>query len=80
MSEIGHTAQLELRNVTHRYDGKVVLDISRLSIERGKIYGVLGPNGSGKTTLLSMTHPVRGGQSAGDSEIHGHDPPIPLSL
>jgi len=54
MSEIGQMAQLELRNVTHRYDGKVILDISRLSIERGKIYSVLGPNGSGKTTLLSI--------------------------
>ena len=54
MSEIGQVAQLELRNVTHRYDGKMVLDIPRLSIERGKIYGVVGPNGSGKTTLLSI--------------------------
>jgi len=54
MSEIGHTAQLELRNVTHRYNGRAVLDIPRLSIERGKIYCVVGPNGSGKTTLLSI--------------------------
>ncbi len=54
MSEIGQMAQLELRNVIHRYDGKVVLDIPRLSIEREKIYGVVGPNGSGKTTLLSI--------------------------
>jgi len=54
MNEIGEIPQLELRNVTHSYDGKIVLDIPHLSIERGKIYGVVGPNGSGKTTLLSI--------------------------
>jgi tungstate transport system ATP-binding protein len=54
MSEIGEIPQLELRNVTHCYNGKMVLDIPHLSIERGRIYGVVGPNGSGKTTLLSI--------------------------
>jgi tungstate transport system ATP-binding protein len=54
MNEIGETTQLELRNVTHRYNGKMVLDIPHLSIQGGKIYGVVGPNGSGKTTLLSI--------------------------
>jgi tungstate transport system ATP-binding protein len=54
MNEIGEMAQLELRNVTHRYNGKMVLDIPHLSIEEGRIYGLVGPNGSGKTTLLSI--------------------------
>jgi tungstate transport system ATP-binding protein len=54
MNEVEQMAQLELRNVTHCYDGKMVLDIPHLSIQRGKIYGVVGPNGSGKTTLLSI--------------------------
>ena len=54
MSEIGKMIQLELRSVTHSFNGKVVLDIPHLSIEGGKIYGVVGPNGSGKTTLLSI--------------------------
>ncbi len=54
MNGIGEMAQLEVRNVTHRYNGEVVLDIPHLSIERGKIYGLVGPNGSGKTTLLSI--------------------------
>jgi molybdopterin-binding protein len=54
MNEIGEMVQLELRNVTHHYNGKIVLDIPHLSIEKGKIYGVVGPNGSGKTTLLSI--------------------------
>jgi tungstate transport system ATP-binding protein len=54
MSEIGETAQFELRNVTHSYDGRKVLDIPHLSIQRGRIHGMVGPNGCGKTTLLSI--------------------------
>jgi tungstate transport system ATP-binding protein len=54
MTRTDETPQLELREVTHRYNGKVVLDVPHLSIQRGKIYCVLGPNGSGKTTLLSV--------------------------
>jgi molybdopterin-binding protein len=45
---------LDLEHVTHAFDGKKVLDVPHLSIETGKIYGVVGPNGSGKTTLLSI--------------------------
>ncbi len=56
--------QLELRNVIHRYNGKMVLDIQHLSIEKGRIYVLVGPNGSGKTTLLSIMNllirPTRG--------------------
>jgi len=54
MTRTGEVPQLELRDVTHRYNGKVVLDVPHLSIQRGKIYCVVGPNGSGKTTLLSI--------------------------
>jgi tungstate transport system ATP-binding protein len=54
MTRTGEAPQLELRDVTHHYNGKVVLDVPHLSIQRGKIYCVLGPNGSGKTTLLSI--------------------------
>lgn len=36
------------------YDGKTVVDIERLEIPAGKIFGIIGGNGSGKTTLLKM--------------------------
>ncbi len=45
---------LELRDITHAYQGKRVLDVPSLAIEEGGIYGIVGPNGSGKTTLLSI--------------------------
>jgi ABC-2 type transport system ATP-binding protein len=43
---------VELRNVTKRIDGNVVLDHITCSFEQGTIYGLRGKNGSGKTMLL----------------------------
>jgi tungstate transport system ATP-binding protein len=44
----------ELRNLKKTYDGRTVLDLERLSLDRGKIISLLGPNGAGKTTLLEI--------------------------
>lgn len=41
-------------NVSKSYKDKVVLKNVNLTIEPGKIYGLIGRNGAGKTTLLSM--------------------------
>lgn len=43
---------IELQNVTKRYGSKTALYGVNLTIETGKIIGLLGPNGSGKTTLM----------------------------
>lgn len=45
---------LECQNLTKRYGTKTALDSLNLSLERGKIIGLLGPNGSGKTTLIKL--------------------------
>lgn len=45
---------LECHNVTKRYGEKTALDHLSLSVESGKITGLLGPNGSGKTTLIKI--------------------------
>ncbi len=45
---------LECRNLTKYYDNKIALNKINLSLERGKIIGLLGPNGSGKTTLIKL--------------------------
>ncbi|MBW2260198.1 MAG: ATP-binding cassette domain-containing protein, partial [Deltaproteobacteria bacterium] len=44
----------EVKNLTKVYERRRVLDIPELRIEKGKVYGLLGPNGSGKTTLLEI--------------------------
>ena len=54
MGERNNIYQLELREIIHRYDGRTVLSIDRLHIEKGGVYGLVGPNGSGKTTLLHI--------------------------
>ena len=45
---------LECRNLTKRYGNKTALDRINLSLDRGKIIGLLGPNGSGKSTLIKL--------------------------
>lgn len=48
------TSILELHGVSHRYNGRPVLDIPALKVRAGAIVGLVGPNGSGKTTLLKI--------------------------
>ena len=45
---------LELDHLTKNYGGIMGLSDVTLSLEGGKIIGLLGPNGSGKTTLIKM--------------------------
>jgi tungstate transport system ATP-binding protein len=47
-------ALIELRDITKSYHDRTVLDIPRLVIKQGGIYGIMGSNGAGKTTLLSI--------------------------
>ena len=50
-------------------DGQTLFDIN-LDVERGCVYGFLGPNGSGKTTTLSLLLGLLNNQK-GDIEIFG---------
>jgi len=45
---------LELMDVRHEYDGRVVLRLERFAIPPGAAIAVVGPNGSGKSTLLRL--------------------------
>ena len=45
---------LEVKNLYKSLGGKPILKNITLSIEPGKIIGLLGPNGSGKTTLFNL--------------------------
>ena len=45
---------LQATDVVKSYNKKEVLHSVSLTIEPGKIYGLIGRNGAGKTTLLSI--------------------------
>lgn len=47
---------LECRGLTKRFGKIAALDEVELSIEPGRIVGLLGPNGSGKTTLIKLAN------------------------
>ena len=47
------TAILQVRNLVKRFGGVTAINGVSLSLEAGKIYGLIGPNGSGKTTLFN---------------------------
>ena len=45
---------LKTKDLTKKYDKKVVVDNLNLEIEEGEIFGLLGPNGAGKSTTMNM--------------------------
>lgn len=44
----------ELDSLKKLYEGRAVLDLEHLAIERGEILAVVGPSGAGKSTLLRL--------------------------
>jgi len=45
---------IDVAGVTKRFGAKTVVNGIDLQVERGEIFGFLGPNGSGKTTFIRM--------------------------
>ncbi len=46
--------EIEFKNISFAYDGKVVLKNINLKIPKGITIGIIGPTGSGKTTLINL--------------------------
>lgn len=61
---------LKIENLTKKYYNKTALEDVSMSVERGKIYGLLGPNGSGKTTLMKVIAQLHK-QTSGQVLING---------
>src|SRR5438093_8216548 len=45
---------LEVEELRHRYGERIALDGVSLRVERGELFGLLGPNGGGKSTLFRI--------------------------
>lgn len=70
MSEI-----LRCENLSKRYGGTLALNNISLSVESGKIVGILGPNGSGKTTLIKLMNGLLT-PTSGELFIEGDKPGV----
>lgn len=47
-------AVLEAKNLTKKFGDVTAVDNVSLFVEKGSLFGLLGPNGSGKTTMIKM--------------------------
>lgn len=45
---------LKTKDLTKKYDDKIVVDNLNIEINEGEIFGLLGPNGAGKSTTMNM--------------------------
>lgn len=70
MTNISLPPDLELRNLTLRYQGKPLFEALNLTIEAGRCTALLGASGIGKTSLLriaaGLVRPDEGEVRAGD--------------
>lgn len=67
----GRDPVIEAKGLTRRFGDFVAVDDLDLEVERGIIYGFLGPNGSGKTTTVRMLIGLLT-PSAGSIKVLGH--------
>ncbi|MBM4421792.1 MAG: phosphate ABC transporter ATP-binding protein [Chloroflexi bacterium] len=70
-----------LANVKQIYNGRAVLDVENLAVERGEILAIVGPSGAGKSTLLRLLNfletPTEG-EIVFDGTPIPRDPPLDL--
>lgn len=66
---------IRIENLTKSYNGLIALNNISLSIESGKIIGLLGPNGSGKTTLIKLINGLLT-PTSGNIYIKGNKPGV----
>ena len=67
------SAILECKNLSKAYGNKTALSHINLTLESGRIIGLLGPNGSGKTTLIKL---VNGLLTPSEGELYVNQTPI----
>lgn len=66
---------LKITGLTKRYGSVLALNNVNLTIESGKIIGILGPNGSGKTTLIKLINGLLT-PTQGSLLVNGHVPGV----
>lgn len=64
---------IQIKDLGFSYGDKVVLKDITMTLEEGRIYGLLGENGVGKTTLLTLMCGLKN-PKAGSIDIDGQNP------
>ncbi|MGA2973652.1 MAG: ABC transporter ATP-binding protein [Candidatus Bathyarchaeia archaeon] len=71
---------LRVESIEKRFGGLTALNKVSINVEKGKIYGLIGPNGSGKTTLLNLVtgvlRPSAGKIYFKDTDVTGKSPHV----
>jgi ABC-2 type transport system ATP-binding protein len=64
---------IQVENLTHRYGDRLALSNVSFEVEKGEIFGLLGPNGGGKSTLFrilsTMMVPTEGRASIAGCDV-----------
>jgi branched-chain amino acid transport system ATP-binding protein len=58
---------LEINHLSKKFGGLTAVDDFNLALEKGRIFGLIGPNGSGKTTVFNV---ITGFYSPNEGSIH----------
>jgi ABC-2 type transport system ATP-binding protein len=66
---------LECKNLSKSFGSTKALDGINLTIEKGRIVGLLGPNGSGKTTFIKICNELLT-PTSGEVRIKGFNPGV----
>lgn len=67
-----HTPVIETHNLRKEFDGAVAVDGITLDVQRGEVFGLVGPDGAGKTTTLRILSGVMHPNS-GEVFVAGND-------
>ncbi len=63
---------IQVRNLTHRYGDRVALSDVSFEVQKGEVFGLLGPNGGGKSTLFRILATLMV-PTEGSAAIAGYD-------